>query len=98
MLRRRSTRTPCWFQRPRAFYSLGAASVTIAEGPGHRRMTLDMAEAAGFFSAVPRFEDRFIDLNTDDVRRVTLAGAVSTLKELYPAEYGIRLRPAREPA
>jgi len=66
-----------------AFHSLGAAHVTIAEGPGHRRMTLDMAEAAGFFSAIPRFEDRFVDLNTADVRRVALAGPVSTLKELY---------------
>jgi uncharacterized protein (DUF362 family) len=66
-----------------AFHSLGAARVTIAEGPGHRRMTLDMAEAAGFFAAVPRFEDRFVDLNTDDVQRVVLANPVSTLKELY---------------
>src|ERR1700722_4628077 len=32
-----------------AFRSAGAASVTIAEGPGHRRATLDMAESAGFF-------------------------------------------------
>jgi uncharacterized protein (DUF362 family) len=66
-----------------AFQSLGAARVTIAEGPGHRRMTLDMAEAAGFFSAIPRFEDRFVDLNTSDVHRVALVSPVSTLKELY---------------
>ena len=66
-----------------AFRSLGAASITIAEGPGHRRMTLDMADAAGFFSSIPRFEDLFVDLNTDDVQRVTLAHPVSTLKELY---------------
>ena len=66
-----------------AFYSLGAATVTIAEGPGHRRMTLDMAEAAGFFSAIPRFEDNFVDLNTDDVRRVEFRKPVSGLKELY---------------
>jgi uncharacterized protein (DUF362 family) len=66
-----------------AFYSLGAASVAIAEGPGHRRMTLDMAEAAGFFSSIPRFEDIFVDLNTDDVRHVRLARPVSGLKELY---------------
>jgi uncharacterized protein (DUF362 family) len=66
-----------------AFHALGAAAVTIAEGPGHRRMTLDMAEAAGFFSAVPKFEELFIDLNTDDVHRVPLTSAVSTLRELY---------------
>ncbi len=66
-----------------AFYSLGAASVIIAEGPGHRRMTLDMAEAAGFFASIPRFEDIFTDLNTDDVRRVPLISPVSSLKNLY---------------
>ncbi len=66
-----------------AFYSLGASSVIIAEGPGHRRMTLDMAEAAGFFSAIRRFEETFIDLNTDDVRHVPLSSPVSGLRELY---------------
>ncbi len=66
-----------------AFYSLGAASVRIAEGPGHRRMTLDMAEAAGFFSSISKFEDIFTDLNTDDVQRVVLSNPRSTLKELY---------------
>jgi len=66
-----------------AFSGLGAASVRIAEGPGHRRMTLDMADAAGFFSVVPGFEKRFTDLNTDDVQRVALAHPLSKLKELY---------------
>ena len=55
----------------------------IAEGPGHRRMTLDMAEAAGFFSTIPKFEATFVDLNTDDVQHVFLHRPVSTLKELY---------------
>jgi uncharacterized protein (DUF362 family) len=32
-----------------AFRALGAAEVRIAEGPGHRRPTLDLAEAAGYF-------------------------------------------------
>jgi uncharacterized protein (DUF362 family) len=66
-----------------AFHSLGAANVTIAEGPGHRRMTLDMAHAAGFFTAIPKFEDNFVDLNTDDVQHVTFSHPVSTLKDLY---------------
>ena len=66
-----------------AFKSLGAARVMIAEGPGHRRMTLDMAEAAGFFSAIPNFEDVFVDLNMDDVQHVNLVQPVSTLKDLY---------------
>src|SRR5262249_52754861 len=41
-----------------AFMSLGAAQVTIAEGPGHRRITMDLAESAGFFNAVPAFEKK----------------------------------------
>src|SRR5438093_6475665 len=30
-----------------AFRAMGAATVRIAEGPGHRRNTLDLADAAG---------------------------------------------------
>ncbi len=66
-----------------AFLALGAATVAIAEGPGHRRATLDMAESAGFFAAIPGFEDRFVDLNLDDVTRVNLARPFSTLESLY---------------
>ncbi len=66
-----------------AFRALGAASVQVAEGPGHRRMTLDMAEAAGYFDSVPRFEDHFTDLNLDEVTRVQLHDPKSTLKHLY---------------
>lgn len=53
-----------------ALLSLGAADVRIGEGPGHRRDTWTLAEEAGCFEAIPRFEDRFIDLNRDDVERV----------------------------
>ena len=66
-----------------AFHSLGAAHVQIAEGPGHRRMTLDMAEGAGYFSAIPQFESHFTDLNLDDVTRVQLKQPLSSLRELY---------------
>ncbi len=66
-----------------AFHALGAASVRIAEGPGHRRMTLDMAEAAGYFNAVSRFENCFTDLNLDEVTRLKLHNPKSTLTELY---------------
>jgi uncharacterized protein (DUF362 family) len=69
------------------FRSLGAASVTVAEGPGHRRATLDMAESAGFFQAISGFENNFVDLNLDEVSRVNLARSpaepFSTLKSLY---------------
>jgi uncharacterized protein (DUF362 family) len=66
-----------------AFYALGATSVKIAEGPGHRRMTFDMAESAGFFSAIPQFEDHFTDLNADDVQRVVISNPISKLTDLY---------------
>lgn len=66
-----------------AVRALGAADVRIAEGPGHRRLTLDVAEEAGYFSTIPNFEDLFIDLNLDDVARCKLVRPVSKLAELY---------------
>lgn len=49
------------------FRSLGAAEVRIGEGPGHRRDTYDLATEAQYRSAIPRFDDLFVDLNRDDV-------------------------------
>jgi uncharacterized protein (DUF362 family) len=66
-----------------AFRAMGAASVEIAEGPGHRRNTLDMADAAGYFQTVPAFEDRFTDLNLDDVSRFRPKRQFSRLGKLY---------------
>jgi len=66
-----------------AFRSLGARNVSIAEGPGHRRATLDMALDAGFFAAIPGFEKSFTDLNLDDVTRVRIPNPVSSLSQLY---------------
>ncbi len=66
-----------------AFYAMGAASVRIGEGPGHRRNTLDLAEAAGYFKIVPNFEDIFTDLNLDDVTRVHPSRQFSRVEKLY---------------
>src|SRR3954454_11765236 len=66
-----------------AFRALGAATVRIAEGPGHRRNTLDLADAAGYFHTVPNFEDHFTDLNLDDVTRVHPTRQFSRIKKLY---------------
>ena len=66
-----------------AFRAMGAATVRIAEGPGHRRNTLDLAEAAGYFRTVPGFEDRFVDLNLDEVTRVRPSVQFSRIKKLY---------------
>jgi uncharacterized protein (DUF362 family) len=65
------------------FRAMGAADVRIAEGPGHRRVTLDLAEAAGYFEIIPRFEDLFTDLNLDDVSQVLLREPFSRLSSVY---------------
>lgn len=52
------------------FERLEAAEVRIGEGPGHRRDALYLAEEAGYRTAIRNFEDRFTDLNRDDVARV----------------------------
>jgi len=66
-----------------AFRAMGAATVRIAEGPGHRRNTLDLAEAAGYFQIVPDFEKSFVDLNLDEVTRVRPTEQFSRIKKLY---------------
>jgi uncharacterized protein (DUF362 family) len=66
-----------------AFRAAGAADVRVAEGPGHRRVTLDLADSAGYFSTVPQFESVFTDLNLDEVTRVNLVRPQSKLKSLY---------------
>ena len=66
-----------------AFRGMGAASVRIAEGPGHRRDTLDLADAAGYFKIVPGFEDNFVDLNVDDASRVYPRRQFSRLEKFY---------------
>jgi uncharacterized protein (DUF362 family) len=63
--------------------SMGAAEVKIAEGPGHRRTTMDLAEAAGYYETVEKFEDRFTDLNLDDVSLRKISNPISKLSELY---------------
>ncbi|MEP7362654.1 MAG: DUF362 domain-containing protein [Acidobacteriota bacterium] len=52
------------------FQSLGAKSVNIAEGPGHRRDTWDIARLARYRTEIPNFDARFTDLNRDDVSPV----------------------------
>lgn len=63
--------------------AMGAAQVRIGEGPGHRRNTLDLADAAGYFETVPKFEDVFVDLNLDAVTRVYPRRQFSTIRKLY---------------
>lgn len=62
------------------FLKLGAHQVWIGEGPGHRRDTWDLADQAGYRKIFPDFDDRFVDLNLDDVRPVR---AFSDSMDLY---------------
>jgi uncharacterized protein (DUF362 family) len=71
-----------------AFRELGA-EVLIGEGPGHRRNTLDMAEAAGYFEIIPRFEEIFTDLNLDQVAEVRLGRPHSRLQSIYLAQRAV---------
>jgi uncharacterized protein (DUF362 family) len=71
-----------------AFRELGA-EVRIGEGPGHRRNTLDMAEAAGYFSTIPRFEEIFTDLNLGELAAVRLAHPHSRLQSIYLAQQAV---------
>jgi uncharacterized protein (DUF362 family) len=66
-----------------AFYKLGAADVRIAEGPGHRRGTLDLADAAGYFATIAKFEDAFVDLNTDAVAKRKIPNPLSRMDSIY---------------
>jgi len=66
-----------------AFRASGAAEVRIAEGPGHRRNTWELADAAGFPAAFRNFQSIFTDLNLDEVSRVALHRPFSRLSELY---------------
>jgi len=66
-----------------AFRAAGAADVRIAEGPGHRRVTLDLADAGGYFATVPNFESLFTDLNLDETTKVNLVRPQSKLQSLY---------------
>ena len=65
-----------------AFRAIGA-EVRIAEGPGHRRSTFDLAEAAGYFKIMRDFENVFTDLNLDEVSPVRLPHPLSRLDSLY---------------
>jgi uncharacterized protein (DUF362 family) len=51
------------------FRSLGAASVVIGEGPGHRRDTIGLSEEAGYREGIEGFDEHFVDLNRDDVSK-----------------------------
>jgi uncharacterized protein (DUF362 family) len=55
-----------------AFLRAGAREVVVGEGPGHRRDTEYLLSASGLGAYLGDLGVPFVDLNLDDVRRVTL--------------------------
>jgi uncharacterized protein (DUF362 family) len=65
-----------------AFLSAGAASVLVAEGPGHRRDIEYLLASTGLYDYLRDLKLRFVDLNHDDVRAVPLGSRFTGLTEL----------------
>lgn len=65
-------------------YRLGAATVTVGEGPGHVRDTELLIEECGLRSALREVgRTRFVDLNYDEVLRVKTTTRLTGLSELW---------------
>jgi uncharacterized protein (DUF362 family) len=60
----------------------GAASVVVAEGPGHRRDIDYLVTGTGLFDHLRDVGVPFVDLNHDDVRSAPLASGFTGLSEL----------------
>jgi uncharacterized protein (DUF362 family) len=66
-----------------ALKTLGAREVVVAEGPGHRRDTEYLLDASGLLGALRDVDARYVDLNVDAVRPVTLRSRYTALGQLY---------------
>jgi len=66
-----------------AFRRLGAREVLVAEGPGHRRDNEYLLQASGLQSVLRDHRTRYVDLNTDDVKPLTLQSQFTRLRRLY---------------
>jgi uncharacterized protein (DUF362 family) len=67
----------------RCFLRLGAARVTIGEGPGHQRDTELVVHAAGLEPHLKERRTEFVDLNRDELLKVKLRANYSGLHELW---------------
>jgi uncharacterized protein (DUF362 family) len=65
------------------FLRMGAARVLIGDGPALDRDTEAILESVRMREHVGPLKDVFVDLNLDDVERVTLPTHASRLRELY---------------
>jgi uncharacterized protein (DUF362 family) len=66
-----------------AMRRLGAADVTVAEGPGHRRDTQYVVTSSGLLTALAEVEAPFVDLNTDAVVARRLRSRYTSLGRLW---------------
>ena len=69
-----------------AFRSLGAASVAIAEGPGHRRDNEYVLRASGLLDTLRHMNASYVDLNVDRVRPLEAGSRYTNLGRLYIGE------------
>jgi uncharacterized protein (DUF362 family) len=65
-----------------AFLAMGAAAVTVAEGPGHCSDTLLLLEESGLSQVLVEDRIQFIDLNYEPAFSVPNSGGYSFLKKL----------------
>jgi uncharacterized protein (DUF362 family) len=65
------------------FRRLGAAKVTVGEGPGHQRDTNLLLYETGLGAILKELAVPFIDLNRDDLVKVRLKVNCSGLKEIW---------------
>ncbi len=65
-----------------AFLRLGASRVWVAEGPGHRRDTLEVLEESGLGAVLLEDKIPFVDLNYMTGYSLTNAGGVSGLRTI----------------
>ncbi|MFB3737366.1 MAG: DUF362 domain-containing protein [Candidatus Velamenicoccus archaeovorus] len=66
-----------------AMRRLGARSVVVAEGPGHRRDTQTVVEASGLHEALASVEAQFVDLNAAPLVRRRLRSRYTDLEQLW---------------
>lgn len=69
-----------------AFRVLGAAEVTVAEGPGHRRDNEYLLTAPGLHQVTREHKVRYVDLNSDDVRPTPVRSNFTNFSQLYLPE------------
>jgi len=75
---------PCVIAAAReSFLRLGAAQVLIGDGPAMDRDTEAIIESVQLREFTGPLARTFVDLNVDDVKRVTLSTRASCLKELF---------------